>query len=370
MPAIYTPATLPENLKHRDTNKLTYTPSLAGVYTRIKWNIRWWGEGAPFQHPALLISAFNGVKYWDFRDKFEIPRKEFLFFADSGGYQNFSQGLYADPLEILKWMEHNADIGVMLDLPPDFETSATMGKKLEEHCAKSLANYEKMDKNRENYDMKLFKPLHGNTAETLGWWHKQVEDIPCEGYASSPRRPSAEMAAFTLSFAIDRGLDNFHLFLGTGFNVIPVIAYASRYIKDLSFDSSSFSLMGGRLRQYILPIHTNVTIPFGRQYIANLDRLPCFCPICVNVLPSSMNEETAEGAGLILLHDLYVYLLQINTFNALSTDKDKFREVVKKNFPEQTNHALDLLDLAADGQFEDVWEKKKEKTTIDLAKFF
>ncbi len=361
MTVIYTPATLPENLKHKDTNKLVYTPSLAGVITRQKWNIRWWGDGAPFQHPALLISAFNGLQYWDFREKFEIPRKNFTFFADSGGFQILNKGVYLDPLDVLKWMEHNADIGAMLDTPPNFESGALLGKEFKTLAKKSLKNYEKMDRNRKESNFKLYKPIHGNNTETLNWWYNYVKDVPCDGYASSPRRPSAELAAFTLSFAIHNDLHNFHLFLGTGFHVIPVIVYASKFLKNLSFDSSSFSLMGGRLRQYIMPLFFNVSIPFGRGFDGKLKELPCFCPVCNVSTPEAMNAETAEGAGLILLHDLYMYLINIKVLNKLVDDTEKYKEVIRRNFPTNTMKAIESIDATVEGKFDETFKSGKSK---------
>jgi len=377
--ARYTPATLPENLKHRSTNRLTYTPSIAGTDARYKYGIKWWGKDAFFQHPAILISAYNGLKYWNFREEFEIP-KDMLFFADSGGFQNFSQGVWEDPIKILRWMELNANIGTMFDLPPSYETSSILNEDFKRHAKLSKRNYLKMDKNRKNYDMKLYKPIHGNTLETLKWWFKFVEDVPCEGYGSSPRRPSAMMAAFTLSFAIEYDLHEFHLFLGSGVNVIPTIVYASRFIQELSFDSSSFSLTGARYRKYVVPLYPNEYIDFGRDFTVKIEELPCTCPVCKVISdPKELQAKTAEAAGLILLHNLHQVITNIEMLNRLVKDVEKYKSVIKKNFPEETLLSLKYLDSVVENGLEDAYSefsqymdtgKMQKRKNKDLGGFY
>jgi len=360
MAALYTPATLPENIKHKDTNKLVYSPSLQGVFERFKYNIKWWGDGAFFQHNALLISAFHGQKYWNFRDKYEIPKKDFTFIADSGGFQAFSMGVWSDPIDILRWEENNADIGMMLDVPPTFETGLGVTNEFKKHAKKSKINYEKMVKNRQNDEMELFMPIHGTIYESLKWWYKYCSDVHCDGFASSPRKSSPDLVAFTLGFAIEHQMHDFHLFLGSGKNVIPVIVYASKFLKNLSFDSSSFSQTGGRYRKYYLPGFSNETIGFGRNEDVKITELPCNCPVCTKINnPLILKKENATSSGMILLHNLYLTLQSIESLNSLIKDTNKFKEIISKYYPVETQIAINFIDEVIEKGFEDAYDNRR-----------
>ncbi len=336
------------------------------LYTRKdgkKFKIRWWGKDSLFQHPTMLFSAYFGITVknsWDLRKNFEIPKKDFLLMADSGGFQSYSQGYTANPIDILRWMEHNeADIGMMLDVPPSFEESVTITKEFLDKEKQSIRNYEKAVNNRQEDKMLLYKPIQGCSLETMRHWEKATAHIDCQGYACTPKKPIPLRTAFVLSYAIDRGWENFHHFYGTGKTTVPIFCYAQQFFKKLTFDSSTYYVKATKFREYALPFTSGIhVIQFGRRYKSNLKILPCYCQVCKQIELKDILKDDMVAGALILLHNFQLFKHELEFLTKLSADKHEYREYIRKYFPKETLDAIKFIDASVDGNFEEECKKR------------
>lgn len=332
------------------------------------YTLDWWTDTAIFNYDALLVSAFYGKDIWDFREHYKIPRKDFLFVADSGGFQIWTQNIKIEPINILRWMEHNADIGMTLDVPPlkpnsieplDFEDFKRM-------CDISRRNYEIMHRNRVSEDIIMLKVLHGATLKELEHFDGAVSDYEFDGYAFSPKPPSALQIAFTLAYAHEHDMKRVHIFLGTGMKTLPVLLYAKRYFDHLTFDSASFSLQGARFRSYCLPFRPGSYVEFGKSYKGELKKLPCSCPVCqlstvdvFNIDSSTKTEKLSESVpgGLIALHNLYVWLSYIDFLDSLSDSYGDYMAFLRAQDFLKTIKAIEFLRYSEEVGLDDAFKK-------------
>jgi len=341
-----------------------FVPSVFGIIDRSAENFKksytldWWTENALFYYNSLLVSAYYGMDIWDFREHYKIPPKKdgFLFVADSGGWQIASQQVKIDPVEILRWQEYNADVGMLLDVPPvepgtyvsyvDFE-------KFKKCAAIAKRNYEIVHSRRRSEDLELLKPIHGGSPQEIDYFWDEVKDLEFEGVAFSPKPPVPMGIALQLAYGYDKGLDIVHLFTGTGLNTVPVVVYAQKMFKRLTFDSSSFSVQGARYRSYCNPFYLSCGITFGKSYQSTLEKLPCDCPVCRLATIDDLNSEGSLAGGLIALHNLWITLKYIEHLSVLSrsyTDYINFLNVYSRD--EETIKAINFLQHTWDNDFD------------------
>lgn len=347
-----------------DDPQYKFVPSVFGMIDRSaerfkkSYTLDWWTENSIFRYNSLLVSAYYGMDVWDFREHYKIPpRKDgFLFVADSGGWQIASQQVKIDPLEILRWQEHNADVGFLLDVPPvepgtymsyvdfnKFKDCATMAKR----------NYEIVHSRRRSNDLELLKPIHGGTMKELNYFWDVVKDLEFEGVAFSPKPATPMTIALELCFGYNKGVDIVHLFTGTGLNTIPVVVYARKMFERLTFDSSSFSVQGARFRSYCNPYYLSSGITFGRGYQSTLDKLPCDCPVCSLATVDDLNSDGSLAGGLIALHNLWTTLKYINHLTLLSesyTDYVNFLRVYSRD--EDTIKAIGFINCVLENDLD------------------
>ena len=106
----FTPV-LPEGLAsagHYLRTGLRFTPSVEGLIKRVEekisneYTLDWWTPTSLFHYNSLMVSTFYGLEREDFREYYEIPRKDFLLVTDSGGFQIFSQKVAIEALQVLQ----------------------------------------------------------------------------------------------------------------------------------------------------------------------------------------------------------------------------------------------------------------------------
>jgi len=311
------------------------------------FTLDWWTDTAMFRYDALLVSAFYGIKEWDFREKYRIPRDDFTFIADSGGFQLWSMGVKLEPIDILRWEENNADIALTLDSPP-IKNSEMIGDRAKpEDFRKSIElskrNYEIMHRNRQSDQLKLLKVIHGYTFRELHQFYDAVKDLEFDGHAFGANQNDLVSIARVLGFAQSIEQERVHMFLATGLNTSPLIIFAKRFFKNLTFDSASFSITGARYRKYYLPYNINKGISFGGSYTSSLKELPCSCPICRMCHPEDFNADGSLPGGLIALHNLWMVLNYYATLESLADSPDDYLEFLKGNVPDQTIRMVEYL---------------------------
>jgi len=352
---------------------IRFTPAISGLEDRGKiekegnsFTLDWWTKTAMFNYDALMISTFYGLEKSNFREYYNIPRKNFLLFADSGGFQIFSQKIKIEPLYVLKWQERNVDVGLTLDVPPLDASQNVVGDfdTFKRAAEQSKRNYLIAHRNW-NEKLELLKVIHGSSPSRLDYWKKTVEDLEFSGYAFSPKPVCAETVAIVLAYAKEIGAKKIHIFLGSGEVVTPIMIYARKFFDRLTFDSSSFSSAGARYRRYYLPYKISRGISFGGGYNGKIKNLPCSCPVCQLATVKDMNAEGSLPGGLIALHNLYVYLQYYHFLTNLSDDEELYKAFLNDRGLKTTVRMLDFLDYSAEVGFYDAYNTvfEKEKTT-------
>jgi len=343
-----------------------FVPSAFGIIDRTsekfkkEYTLDWWTESALFNYSALLVSAYYGMDIWEFREHYKIPRKDFLFIADSGGWQITTQKVKIDAHDILRWQEHNADVGLTLDVPPVYAESRKVYTDMADfqHCVEmSKKNCEIMHRSWKSEDLELLKVIHGVEPEQLDIWYKAHEDLEFSGLAFSPKPPNEMSIATLLAYGIEKEAKKVHMFTGTGLGTSPVVIYAKKYFERLTYDSSTFSSQGAKMRAYFMPQDLSGRIMFGRAYNSTFKRLPCTCPVCQLSTIDDMNAEGSCPGGLIALHNLWVYLMYCNFIDSLADSKPDLMEYLRKNEQYDAIKAIEFIDLSIDIGFYDAYNK-------------
>jgi len=355
---------------------LAYIPGVTGMEKRgshegeNSFVINWWGEGAAFQYPALLASAWYGIKdKFNYREHYGIPRDGFLLMGDSGGFQALTKGVWMEPVDIIKWQEENCDVGIMFDIPPvdpDNIFKPLGDDEFVNRASKSCRNFEIMASNRDpDSELELLKVIHGHDKKRLSYWWDQVEHIECDGLSFAPKPPDPKTSSIVLGFGIDKGFDKVHILLGSGIETVCMLAYASQHFERLTFDSTSFSYKGAFLRRYTTNDDLTRFLQFGEKQDHAVDVLPCDCPICRRVTMEELLtvKSTIQG-GLISLHNLYVFLRHVQYVTALASDRDTFSTFLKRRKYNATLKGMDFIDDVVEDGFEVAYKRHYEKRSL------
>jgi len=306
----------------------------------------------------MLCSAFYGMEdHWNYREEYNIP-KDFLLIGDSGGFEQLTQGVRIEPIDVLKWQENNVDIALTLDVPPADPSNwaLTPDNVFFGKCAEaSQRNAEIALRNRK--DLKLYYVVQGYSFEQLDKWSNN-NLLEYDGVALSFKAPiNAEKSMCLVNQAMyvkEKGVKNIHILTGTGFNIVPIIVYLKKYFDKVTFDSSSYG-MGARNMQYNLPHRYKLF--FGRAYNNKVKTLPCDCPVCKAVSIADFQTGTSISGALLSLHNLYNYIQHVNFLDAIVEDEELFTHYVKHHTNEKTQKAFDFLKSCEEIGFNDSYTK-------------
>jgi len=330
--------------------KAIFIPAVADVFRSKLWksnykyknhDMRFFQGDSFFQYNYALTTT-----YWEllegtisFRNEYKYP-ENYILIADSGGFQiaNFrSKGnkIEVSSLQVLRWMEANADIGMNLDVPPWSNFNASLKESIE--------NFELFEKNRINYDMKLYNVLHGKTLDEMKTWYSAVEKFKSFNGWALGVRPADNVYLQTLGYMFLHEKDalnlntNFHMFGISGIKNMLVMAMLSNHFdSSITFDSSSYAT-GSIYRRFYFPKDIRFSTDFGRTSKLNMKSIPCNCPVCRNLTIEDLYQRTGTDVGtLLMLHNLYQYIEVNRMVNALVTDDYAFMEYAKSVGEEKT----------------------------------
>ena len=312
----------------------TYIPAL-GLQYEDAWiknlnqrgfDFTWFSDKAFFKYPYMLTNAYYGIErgYQDYRKRFKYPDDHILV-GDSGGFQiaqysKKGKDIKINPVDILRWLESNSDIGMNLDIPPVISYKDSLKR--------SVKNFKIFKDNRQNYNFKLYNILHGNNLQEIERWYKVVHRYPFDGWAIGIK-PSTNTFLQLLCYLIliQKGESSIkdwcHVFGVSGLQNMLSLSIASEHFDSkITFDSSSYN-MGSRFRMYYIPWNVRYIIDFGRNATNHLDRLPCKCPVCLNSDPSIMyDQQDPRTPFLISIHNLYHFMEVNNIINVLAKDHE------------------------------------------------
>lgn len=284
------------------------------------YDLKWFSPYSLFRHPYALISASFGIKndlYW--RDKCGYP-KDCLLITDSGGFQ-IAKGTPSPigPNASLSWQELNANIGVVLDVPP--RKNSDFGDCLK----RSVENFKIFERNRENYDMKLYNVLQsGQTLTQMESWYDSVKSFDFDGWCLSASNDEMQVLGYLMLHEQDaKDLHgHFHLFGRSSTRTMLTMAMLSKHFKTpITFDSSAYT-MGSRYRQFYQPMNTKKIEKFGRT-AERIEVNPCNCPVCSASTLDDLYSQTNPVTPVLLdLHNLYCLIGVNKKINSLVNDRE------------------------------------------------
>ena len=144
--------------------------------------IRFYSDEFPerYRHREMLITAGHHFKDDDYRNDLGLTDKN-LVMGDSGGYQ-IASGAIKWRLEIrdriFKWLEHNSDVAMNLDIPPKIKYEG----KYEECLQISKDNF-KYFADRQSGNTDFLNVIQGTSEYEYMRWYDEVKQFPFQGWA-------------------------------------------------------------------------------------------------------------------------------------------------------------------------------------------
>ena len=222
------------------------------------------------------------------------------------------------PLEVLRWLESNVDIGMNLDIP--------IWKDFDSPLKQSLENFRIFEQNRINYDFKLYNILHGRTLAEMETWYDAVKGFAFDGWALGIK-PSINVYLQTLGYMFLYEKDarclqnNCHYFGVSSFrNMMAASMLAKHFDVAVTFDSASYDL-GGRYRGYYFPLNVRRFVYMRRQDSKSMKSVPCKCPVCSNITIEDLYSPDTSAGLLISAHNLFQFTEVNRMLNTIVEDE-------------------------------------------------
>lgn len=345
----YVPATMPgihlNQLKHLDEKA---------------FKMWWWKQQGFFQYNKLLISVFycmyEKAKLGPnrrIRKELGIP-DDVKLYGDSGGFQSQTLGKVVPNEDILEWYENNCDYGFIQDFPIEYVKLRQQGVRTEwndkdilklsaEFQAKSNQQFLKAKLTK----CKLYNVLHGENVQQMEHWFNTVKNDEMYGWASGQKPTEAFRIAFKLAYFYHKGIrKNIHIFAASGSTSIPILVYAAKYMKNITYDSSSWAV-GDMYRSFINPLDLSSKITIGEISKGRYTKMPCTCPVCKSIKNvDNMYDGKAISSNMISLHNLWWMLWYVDMWKAQLEVEYDFRNTAKRLVGDSLVHCLDYFDLA------------------------
>lgn len=328
-------------------------PTMCGLKYNEK-EIAWWNDNSIIKYSKLLVSAYHLLRATqnnpNIKNELNIDSNIFLI-MDSGGFSMSTLGeIDIKPQQVIDLsIEYNADIMMSLDIPPYNLLDETKDFILDdddfnEKMETSYNNAKYMEQNRQNYNGKYYVCIHGDNLNRLDLWWNKMSDIKCEGYALAPKNKSDYwILAQTLLWIYHKGVkENIHFLAFSGINTIPVLIYFSKYINNLTFDSSSWA--GGAMRREYCINGIRHKIIYGDSTNYNIS-IPCKCELCSQINNMAEFNNKTYGGALMSLHNLIMYENFCHALFSLKNDEILFKEFVKININEKIIEVFNYIDF-------------------------
>jgi len=324
-------------------NKLYYLPAvsppkLAVFKKKGLEETKFWKR--TIHYPYMLVCAFYGMEYENFREFFDIGEDVFIL-LDSGGFQIVTQEKYIDPLKVLRWQMKTSKYGLILDVPPYHIQGDSEGAHFDspnkEYFDKCLdATYEnaKLALEKKDDDFNLYGVIQGETYEQIERWFDKLHSLEKEGkefygWALSPKPSNdankiAMFAALLLTKGIHKPL---HILQVSGTEAITICAYLQKVINQpVTIDSSSY---GNSSRYGVVfdPMFLSRRLNFGNNQKIEPFRGKkwyCNCRACRN-----MNLEVGEEQffNKIEIHNIQKIIDFTDYANMITEDENYFFKI-------------------------------------------
>ena len=145
-------------------------------------SIRFYSEEFPerYRHTDILITAGHHFKKDDYRNDLGLTDKN-LVMGDSGGYQIASGAIKWDISirdKIFKWLEHNSDIALNLDIPPKIKYEG-----MYEECLQISKDNFKYFADNQSGKTDFLNVVQGTNDLEYVNWYNEMKDYPFQGWA-------------------------------------------------------------------------------------------------------------------------------------------------------------------------------------------
>ena len=280
----------------------------------------------------------------------ERDRSKTMLICDSGGYQIASNGLQLgsdqDRLDILRWLELNADWAMTLDVPTGPLLKAGYKFSSFKACLDQTLNHlEFFHKNRKPGATKFLNVLQGNTTQETDKWYHAVKHYEFEGWAfAGLLRHNFYNLCRRIIMMADEGLiqnrDWIHVLgtneLQTAVGLTALQRAINRHINPrlrISYDTSTpfrmlrwqtiFQTINFDKNGMTLP---NSDIPDGRQLVGSKVRFPWPSPLgdrmtlgdlCVKKGANHKHYRDPQSDNYIIHHNLAALCYAIATANRI-----------------------------------------------------
>jgi tRNA-guanine family transglycosylase len=368
-------------------NKAIYIPAIGEQFVSVwkrglnykNFDIKFFTDKSHFKYMYGLQSMYYGINNSSLKDennyKNLIGFEKGLLISDSGGFQlaTFKKGNKCcdiNVLDSLRWQEKNADIMMELDFPPNLDGNFSYDEFVWA-LNESVKNFEIFDKNRKNFDAKLYNVIHGQNTKYLQMWYDKVKHFKTDGWAIGVK-PAFDPLLQALAFMVlyENGefdkdtCKGLHFFGTSGKHVVPTIAYIAQKLKVLvTYDSSSYNT-GSIYRTYYLPYDIGPNLSFGDNFKRDnphLKMLPCKCPVCSSIDDINiLNTKEIYSGTLISLHNMYQYIQYNDIINSLVVDKELFLDYLNKiDISQKTLISIEFIDFAMEKGLNNALDKYK-----------
>ena len=281
----------------------------------------------------------------------ERDRSSTMLICDSGGYQIASNGLKLrsdnDRLDLLRWLERNADWAMTLDVPtgPLLKKEEYQYPTFRACLDKTLDHLDFFQTNRVPGATKFLNVLQGNTTQQTDTWYNAVKDFKFEGWAfAGPLRHNFFNLCRRIIMMPNEGLledrDWIHVLgtneLETAVGLTALQRSINRHINPrlrISFDTSTpFRLLSWQsVCQTIRFDRKGMTlpscdIPDGRRLVGSKLKFPWPSPlgdrmtlgdICVKQGVNHKHYRDAQAEWYIAHHNLAALCYAISTANRI-----------------------------------------------------
>jgi tRNA-guanine family transglycosylase len=368
MKPIYTPALI-QHFNGLVTKGVKYIPSSVGIFERSRlqhegYKLSWWENDSFYRYDAMLISAYYGAEFKDFRKEFRIDEKTWVL-ADSGGFQNITRETNLTPEKVLRWAETNAQASLTLDYPPVEKISSNVSSvyvsvdrnEMLRRLKKNAEAGKEMLEKRKRDDLELIFITHGESVDDMDRAIGNLKDVGLsledfDGESKVLKNNDLLTICTQLLHTVENCPKNkrFH-FLGlSGLASSAILFYTMHYYRPdlkVTFDSSSYGAEGAIRRRYWIMDTRNVISFSNEEEGCHIAYLPCDCPVCSIVQETKhMKASGSIPGGLISLHNLFIYLRYVHTLSNLVPDKEAFKDFANRLTGGKTRDSFDFIDMA------------------------
>ena len=251
--------------------------------------------------------------------------------ADSGGYQlKVGDYDFIDPLTEVKWLNANADLSMVLDIPCNQINDLELVLK----CATIQKNNTEVWLENKRPSLELINIFHGIDHKTLQKFRAITENpaidrVAIGGVGLVDMYTGVDLAVSTLLSLQDY---KHHHFLGiTDRKLLVLFMYMSKlgFSKHITFDSTSASRLAAYKNFLHLPISEKgikIEEDFGckNNYVSSHSRLACNCPVCSSVVYEDVLRSVRGNVidSLLGLHTHYIYNDWVQTTQDVIQDND------------------------------------------------